>query len=332
MPNIHDVAKKAGVSVATVSRVLNKNSNVKAETKALVEQAVIALNYEPARKLKSERVPTGRTVMILIPDISNPFYAMIVKGMGDLAMREDCSLLTCMTNGSRHREEKYLEMLKSGLAMGAIFLAPEISAGEIVRLARNFPLVQCCEYKENAYNVSHVSIDNLKAGRDAVQHLVNLGHRKIAMISCDNGFISNRQREQAYLQTLQENGILFEPQYLIRAASYEYTSGQRAMNQLLRLPEMPTAVFAVSDFLAFGAIQSIRKSGLRVPEDIAVTGFDDIEFASIYTPSLTSVYQPQYDLGYTALKLLLDKMDGTVTDGKSLFFEHELRIRGSTVK
>lgn len=332
MATIQDVARHAGVSVATVSRALNNLSSVRDETRVAVQQAVRELEYEPVRKLKSERLKNENTVMILIPDIANPFYAMITKGMADYAMTADYSLITCVTNLSERREKKYLELIKSELVSGAIFLAPVISTKEMLELNQHYNIVQCCEFKEDTEQISHLSIDNYAAGRDAVQHLINLGHKKIAMISCDNGFLSSKKRESAYIETLEKNNIPFDSDYLIRVNTYEYTNGMRGMNQLLNLDVIPTAVFAVSDFLAIGAIQSIQKHGLSVPSDIAVMGFDDIQFASMYTPSLTTIYQPQYDMGQTALKMLIEKVEDNSSDSRCLYFEHELRIRGSTVK
>ncbi|MBC8535040.1 LacI family DNA-binding transcriptional regulator [Yeguia hominis] len=330
--NIQDIAKKAGVSTATVSRVLNHSLGVRPETKRIVEQAIRELDYKPIRRLKNERSRLGQTILVLVPDISMPFYAMIVKGICDLAMQVDCSVITCTTNSNRYREAKFLEMLKTGVAGGAIFLASECNELELMRLNQQFHIVQCCEYREEAQGVSHVSIDNLKAAREAVQHLVNIGHKKIAMLSRDNQWQSTFQREEAYFQILEENGLHSDPDWLIRMNSYDYTSGIRGMNQLLGLKNLPTAVFAISDFMAIGAIQAIQKNEMSVPDNIAVVGFDDVEFASMYTPSITTVYQPQYDLGYTALDLLFKQMSGEVSVGKTLYLEHELRIRTSTVK
>lgn len=328
MPSIHDVAEKAGVSVATVSRVINNSATVLPETRQQVQSAIHALGYKPLRVQKQKKNPN---IMVLVPDISNTFYSEILKGIGDYCIKTDWNMLLCNTDYSRRRELEFMDMLKNNVAQGAIFLGPELHADEMLHWSTLYPLVQCCEFIEGV-PVSHISIDNKTAANEAMRHLIALGHRKIGLLTSDNHFLSTRDREGAYYKVLAENGIEINREYIITSHTYEYKSGLRAMMHLLQLQEPPTAVFAMSDLMAIGAVSAALSSGMRVPEDMAVMGFDDIEFASMYTPSLTTIAQPRYDLGYNAMDMLAEKIRGQLFTSDSLFLEHELKIRASTVK
>lgn len=241
--------------------------------------------------------------------------------------------MLCTTERDYNNEKRYIDMLRGKMADGAIICAPVMSKSELEQLDKESCIVQCCEYDEELETVSHISINNYAAGVDAVQHLINIGHRKIAMISCENGFLSTAERERAYKDTLEKNGIKYNPQYLAKTESdYGYRTGIRSMYSLLNLNEPPTAVFAISDIVAIGAMQAIGNAGLHVPENIAVVGFDDLDIASLYNPPLTTVYQPKKDIGRLAMELLCKKIHGLSSENGSVFLEHELRIRKSTVK
>jgi len=330
MSTINDVAKKAGVSVATVSRVINGNSKVSPETVEKVKQAIAELDYRPnllgraLRKTKSERI------LVLLPNIANPFYAEIVKGIEDVANKNGYSIMLCNTDSNQEREKKYIKMLKSRLADGAILMASEMTSDELTELAQEVPVVQCCEYKVGL-PITHVSIDNELAAYKAVNHLIGLGHKKIAFIGAKNQFLSSTLRLEGYIRALTEAGIEYDPQYCAYG-DYSYKSGFRAMKQLLALDPRPTAVFCVSDMMAIGAIRSAMEENLSVPDDLAVCGFDNIYFAKMFKPTLTTISQPMYDLGCTAMELLLNIIEDRDIETIHYIMEHELIIRESTVK
>lgn len=328
MPSIHDVARRAGVSVATVSRVLNHSAVVLPETQKQVRAAVRELNYKPLRT-QNPKIPPN--IMVLIPDISNNYYSVIVEGISDYCVHTGRNMLLCNTNYSRKRELEFLAMMKNKVAQGAIFLGPELECEEILRFNEKYPIIQCCEYLEEV-PVSHISIDNKAAAREAMRHLIGLGHTKIGLITCKNNFISTRQREQMYYQMLEEHNIPIRSEYVITALKYDFKNGLRAMMQLIQLSDPPTAVFALSDFLAMGAVSSAVSAGIRVPDDMAVMGFDDIDYASMYSPAITTISQPCYDLGYNAMDMLSKKIFGADKEPQVIFLEHELKIRASTVK
>lgn len=333
MANIREVAKRANVSVATVSRVINQSENVKEKTRIHVLNVLDEMGYGQDRPECMQSRKKVRRILVLLPDIANPFYSVIAQGISETARKKDYFLMLCTTGRIYENEKYYIDMLRTGMADGAIIIAPVMSKAELIELDSENHIVQCCEYEEEVETVSHISIDNYAAGTDAVQHLINIGHKKIAMISCDNGFLSTRERENAYKGTLKKNGIEFCPQYLAKMESdYGYRTGIRSMNYLLNIKEPPTAVLAVSDIVAIGAMQAIQKAGLSIPEDIAVMGFDDLDVASLYNPPLTTIHQPKVDIGRLAMELLDKKINGIKPEYESIFLEHELRIRKSTVK
>lgn len=333
MANIREVAQRANVSVATVSRVINQNGKVKENTRNRVLTVLEEMGYVRDKKQEVTDNKKLKRILVLIPDIANPFYSIIAQGICEAARKKDYLLMLCTTERNYNIENHYIDMLRTGMADGAIIVAPVMSGDELEKLDAEKNIVQCCEYEEKINTVSHISIDNYMAGVDAVQHLINIGHEKIAMISCDNGFLSTTERENAYRNTLEKNGIAFKTQYLAKMESdYGYRTGIRSMNYLLNLKEPPTAVFAISDIVAIGAMQAIQKAGLMVPDDIAVVGFDDLDVASLYNPPLTTIYQPKEDIGRLAMELLDKKINGINSGYESVFLEHELRIRKSTVK
>lgn len=330
MATIQDVAKAAGVSVATVSRVLNNSSSVIPETRETVLEAIRKLNYQPNLLGRNLRRMETRMVLVLLPNVSNPFYSRIVKGIEDVAHKNGYTVMLCNTDSDKHREDMYLELLRNRLSDGVIFMESEQGREELIELSKAFPVVQCSEYKENI-DVDHISIDNFAAAYKAVTHLISLGHKRIAMISCRNQLISTKKREEGYKKALQDAGIEFDPSLLFYG-DYGFKSGLRAGKRIVDLEQKPTGVFAISDVMAIGAIRAFKEAGYRVPEDIGVIGFDDISFASMYDPMLTTVAQPKYDMGCEAMNLLLRKMKGESKLPVKLTLEHSLKIRESTVK
>ncbi len=329
MSRIKDVAELAGMSVATVSRVMNESNFVSEASRKKVLDAVEKLGYRPNLLARNLRRTETRMVLVLLPTISNPFYSRIVLGIEDVAHKYGYNIMLCNTDSDEAREKAYIDLLKNRLADGVIFMAPKAGGDMLSETASDFPVVQCCEYKEGA-GVTHVSIDNYSAACKAVRHLLDLGHRSIGMISCQNSFLSTRERERAYRDVLEERGISVE-QELLRYGDYGFRSGLRNALQLLSMDERPTALFCISDMMAIGAVKAAFEKGLDVPEDVAVAGFDDISFAGMYEPPLTTVAQPKYDLGRTAMELLMKRIEGgNSMEPEDIFLEHELVIRKST--
>jgi LacI family repressor for deo operon, udp, cdd, tsx, nupC, and nupG len=329
MITIQDVAKEAGVSVATVSRVLNNHPSVSAKTRAKVESVIQRLNYNPNMLGRNLRCAESRMILVLVPSISNPFYAKIVQGIEDIARRNHYNVLLCTTDSDVERENAYLTLLHNRLADGVISMDPAVDVEDLRRMGTQYPIIQCCEYSETD-STPFVAIDNRTAAYKAVKHLLTMGHRKVAMINSDERFLYARLRKEGYLKALEEFGIPVREEWLINT-DLSFESGHRAMRSFLSLKDKPTAVFAVSDTLAIGALRQIKEAGLKVPDDVAVVGFDNIPFASMMNPSLTTVAQPMYEMGCEAAKMLIKRIAHPEERVESVFLDYELIIRESTM-
>ena len=327
MANIQQVAKQAGVSVATVSRVLNGQKTVSGKTRMKVEEAIKKLNYEPSMLGRNLRNSESRLLLILIPTISNPFYLEIIKGIEQVAISQNYNILLCETDSDPERENIYFDLVRKKMADGIISMDPAVNGKTLKKLAENYAIIQCSEYEEGS-GIPYVTIANEEASYRAVKHLVQIGHKKIALINSDEKYLYARQRKMGYKRALEENGIALKPEYIIPTQHLGFENGQQAMKKILNLEERPTAVFAVSDLLAIGALKEINASGLHVPSDMAVVGFDKIDFSNMTNPTLTTIAQPMHKMGTVAAKMLIDKIKGIEVE--SIILDHDLVIREST--
>ena len=227
------------------------------------------------------------------------------------------------------RRGNYLDLMRNRRADGAILMDVAVDDRDMVQLAGEYPLVQCCEYCASK-DISHVSIDNFSAAREAVSRLAALGHARIGYIGAKNSFISTAQRHEGYQSALKELGIGLRPDYEESASrDYSFSTGVEAAGRLLDRTERPTALFCVSDVLALGAVQAARERGLRIPEDLSIVCFDEVEYASMFQPRLTTIRQPCYRMGAVAASLLLRQMQGE-SGGQAMFLPHEWVARDST--
>jgi LacI family transcriptional regulator, repressor for deo operon, udp, cdd, tsx, nupC, and nupG len=327
MANIQQVAKQAGVSVATVSRVLNGQNTVSSKTRIKVEDAIKKLNYEPSMLGRNLRNSESRILLILIPTISNPFYLEIIKGIENIAISQNYNILLCETDSNPERENIYFDLVRKKMADGIISMDPAVNVETLKKLAENYAIIQCSEYEEGS-GIPYVTIDNEEASYRAVKHLIKIGHEKIALMNSDEKYLYARQRKMGYQRALEEHGISLNNEYIIHTQHLGFEYGQQAMKKILNLQDRPTAVFAVSDLLAIGALKEINANGLHVPNDIAVVGFDKIDFSNMTNPTLTTIAQPMYKLGTTSARMLIDKIKGKEVE--SILLDHELVIREST--
>jgi len=327
MATIQEVAEKAKVSVATVSRYLN-NPDIVAKTTGLrVEEAIQDLNYEPSILGRNLRKSESKLLIVLMPSISNPFYTEIINGIEDTAIEQGYNILLCQTDSNPKREAIYFNLIKNQLADGIISMDPTVNRENLTEIAKEYPLVQCSEYDEEGI-ISYVTINNELAAYQAVKHLIKIGHKKIAMINSDEKFLYARERKQGYEKALKESGLAINSEWMYTTENLEFDSGKQAMKNLLNKDVRPTAVFAVSDILAIGALKEITAYGLNVPEDVAVIGFDKINFSNMTYPTLTTVAQPMYQMGCMSARMLINKIRGKKID--SIILDHELVIREST--
>ncbi len=327
--SIADVADQAGVSVATVSRVLNGHTNVRAPTRERVLAAVAASGYQVNELARNLRTAESRLLLTMVPDFGNPFYAAIVRGIDSVARQNGYFMLLCDTGADPGRERSYFDLLRGRRADGAICLDPAAIQKALVEEASALPWVACCEF-DPAAGVPYVGIDNHRAAGDAVRHLIERGHRRIALINSGRGYLYGRARFEGYRGALHAAGIDADAAWQIDLDSLDYADGEAAARQLMTLGKnRPTAIFAVSDTLAIGAIKGTRGVGLRVPDDVSVIGFDDIAVAAQIDPPLTTVAQPMKELGETAARLLLQRLRDPDADVPGVLLPHRLILRRS---
>ncbi|WP_419392661.1 LacI family DNA-binding transcriptional regulator [Cytobacillus praedii] len=328
MANIQQVAEKAGVSVATVSRVLNHAASVSTKTRLKVEDAIKELNYEPSMLGRNLRNSESRLLLVLLPSISNPFYTEIINGIQNTAIANSYNILLCETDSNPQRENIYFNMFKNKLADGVISMDPTVNRQKLTELAESHPVILCSEYDEGG-SIPFVTIDSELAAYQAVKHLIRLGNKKIALINSDEKFLYARQRRSGYERALKEFNLPIREEWIYHTRDLEFQNGVQAMRMLLELEEKPTAIFAVSDTLAIGALKGINGSGLHVPNDLAIIGFDNISFSNMTNPTLTTVSQPMYKMGVTAANMLIMSIKGEQVE--SVVLDHDLIIRESTM-
>ncbi|BCQ24826.1 substrate-binding domain-containing protein [Caballeronia sp. NK8] len=327
--SIADVAERAGVSVATVSRVLNGHTNVREATREKVLEAVAASGYRINELARNLRTAESRLLLTMVPDFGNPFYAAIVRGIDSVARQNGYFMLLCDTGADPLRERSYFDLLRGRRADGAICLDPAAVQKALAEEASTLPWVACCEF-DPAAGVPYVGIDNHLAAGDVVRYLTAKGHRRIALINSGQGYLYGRQRLAGYRDALMDAGIEPRAEWLIELDSLDYDAGERAAAQLAALGDArPTAAFAVSDTLAIGVMNGFRGAGFAVPDDIAVVGFDDIAVAAHVDPPLTTVSQPMQLLGETAAELLLKRLRDPRAEVPGVLLPHRLIQRRS---
>ena len=330
MTTIADVAKEAKVSVATVSRLINNQGVVSPKTATRVYEAIEKLSYEPNRLARNLRKNESWVILILAPNFTNPYYSHILSGISDTAAELGYSALIINTADELKREQTALDMLKKHHADGAILMSSEMDSTWLLDYANNYPCVQCSEYVPDL-DIPHISIDNYAATQEAMEYLLGLGHKKIAMISSENKYISTKLRLDAYLDTLEKHNIIPQDDHVIFASpDYSFKSGKHKAKELLESDSPPTAIFCISDTLALGAITAAKEMGINVPEDLTVIGFDDVEYTTMFHPYITTVVQPCYELGKSSMELLFAHIAHGADIPHQQFLEHKFAIRESS--
>lgn len=326
MPSIEEVAQLAGVSIATVSRVINNSKPVNPDTRSRVERAIAATGYRVNAAGRSLAMAQSKLLMVLVPEFANPFYAQIVSGIESVTRPAGYKLLLTDASAGEAPQQTAEDALNHRLADGIINLAHLDEDPALQARLSDMPWVNCSEFLPDA-GPPYVSIDHRQAAVDAVQFLINRGHRRIALITAEESYRWARLRHEGYELALQRAGIPLEASLVRMANNLDYDAGAQAAGGLMALVEAPTAVFAVSDTLAIGAIKAFRRAGRRVPEDMAVLGFDDLPLSSVFEPALTTVSQPMRELGARAAEILLMRLAGQRPG--SITLPHQLVVRDS---
>ena len=329
MATIKDVANLARVSVATVSRVLNAPDTVKESTRIQVNSAIEELQYSPNLLGRNLRRLETRRILVLLDSISNQFYSRVVRGIEDKAREHDFTVMICTVRDSKKHFMDHMKMLKTRTVDGAIIMCGEIAPEELVKFNQSYPLVCACEPIPNT-ELTSVSIDDYRAGLDATNYLIGLGKRRIAALGTprsDNDCGSAKLRFSGFCDAMAQHDLPIEPA-LIFDEGYTYNSGRRSIKRLLVQKSLPDAIFSFSDAGAIGAVRELGEHGIRVPDDISVMGFDNTAISEMYQPSITTVSQPQYEIGSKAMELLLNKINGSPQEA-SVYLEHRIICRES---
>jgi len=328
--NLNSVAEKAGVSIATVSRVINNNPNVNIETRIKVEQAIKALKYKPNRVAKRLRNKSSSSNLlgVLIPDIQNPFYVEVLRGIEDVAYKNNYVLIMCNFAQNEKKQKIYLDILRSESIDGLIAAPTNENDQEVISLVKeNLPIV-CVDRGLKDVDVDVVLVENQAGAYSAVDYLAKSGYKRIAYISGLPQIPSSQQREKGYLEALKANMLKIDKN-LIKYGDSRHESGLKLCEELLNLSNPPDAIFAGNNLITLGAIETIHKKGLRIPADIAIIGFDDMYWSNSLNPTLTAVRQPAYEIGKQAAEQLILRINDPSRPPISMLLKTELMIRNS---
>lgn len=325
--SIQKIARLAGVSVATVSRVLNNSDTVKAGNRERVLQAIRESNYQPNLLARQLRTARSQMILVMVSNIANPFCAEVVKGIEEQAECNGYRILLCHSGSDVERSKSGLTLLSGKIVDGIITMDAFSRLTELAALIGDAPWVQCAEYADSGA-VSCVGINDVDAAQSVVNHLSEAGRQRVALINHDLSYKYARLRERGYKAAIYANGL--EWQRVGYASELSSSAGKAAMEKLLALETRPDAVFAVSDTLAAGAMRAIAQAGLRIPEDIAVVGFDGTELAEMVSPQLTTIEQPSRDIGRRAVDLLLSRIDNPNGPAERVMMDWRYISRAST--
>jgi LacI family transcriptional regulator len=324
-----DVARVAGVSTSTVSHVINKDRFVSEAITAKVEAAIKNLNYAPSALARSLKLNQTRTIGMLITASTNPFYSELVRGVERSCFERGYSLVLCNTEGDEQRMNRNLETLMQKRVDGLLLLCTETHqpSREIMQRYPSVPMVMM-DWAPFDGDCDLIQDNSLFGGDMATQYLIDTGHTRIACISGPLDKTPARLRLEGYRAAMRRAGFKIAEGYEI-TSDFEFGGGFEAMNKLLALPVPPDAVFAGNDAMAVGAYQALYQAGLRIPQDMAVIGYDDIELARYMTPPLTTVHQPKDELGELAIDVLIHRMAQPEQKQQRVQLTPELVVRGS---
>lgn len=325
---IKDIARRCRVSPATVSRVLNDFAHVRANTRARVEEEIRRVGYRRNGVARSLVLMRTRTIGLVLSDITNPFYAEIARGIEDQATRYGYTTVLCSTDNLPERQHGYIQILLERRVDGLILGSARLREPEVEALARGgFPVV-LVNRRLRSSRVDCVVVDNHGGARQLVEYLIRLGHRRIAHIRGPLQFSTGYDRFRGYRDALRAQGLPYDPR-LVVVGAFRYADGRAAARRLLAGPVRPTAIFAANDLLALGALEALAEAGVRVPEEMAVVGFDDVEPSSYRAIGLTTMSQRIADMARLAVDLLVERIERGRRDPRQIVLPPHLVVRGS---
>lgn len=327
---IKDIAHKADVSVATVSRVFNKSQQVKEKTTQQVLEAAKELNYHPNKVARRMRVKRQDSLIIglILTDIGNPFFSELARGVEDIAYKNKHTTLICNTDENANKEKFYIDSMLSEKVSGIIIAPTSGNRAYLKRLkTQDYPLVSVDRQPEDL-NVDSVTTDNEFGTYLAIKRLFKLGHRRIGLVSGIKGLSTTEGRLRGYKKGLKEYGLPFDEKLVVNG-HYKEAGGRKAMQKLLALDQPPTAVFSTNNLMTLGCFEEINKQNICIPNDIAIIGFDDMSWSLALNPPLTAIKQPSYEMGTKAADLLINRLENNEDHTVNIKLNPELVIRKS---
>jgi LacI family transcriptional regulator len=337
MATIKEVAKRAKVSVGTVSHVLTGAATVSPERRERILAAMRDLKYHPNDIARSLKLSRSHMLGMVVSDITNPFFSQLVRGAEDAALNRNYLLLTFNTDERVEREMHVLTVLRKRRVDGLLLvIAPSNTKPYHVTefITVGTPVV-CLDRVPRGVRVDSVTVDNVAAARDCVNHLLDQGHKRIAVLTGSLLLQNARARLQGYKEALARRHLPIDP-HLICEGNFRMDSGYQLALGLFSRPDRPTALFVSNGLMAIGAMKAMTQVGLRCPQDVALASFDDFSLAEVLQPPLTTVVQPAYDIGYQGATLLMQRIESGEKPGRTrparIRLATELRVRGSTVR
>jgi LacI family transcriptional regulator len=330
MPTINDVAKRAGVAPITVSRVINNSGYFSEETRQRVEAAIAELGYVPNRLARGLRTKQTNTLALVMTDITNPFFTTVARGVEDTAGEADYTVTFCNTDESEAKEQKYLNLLIQQQVDGILLVPARSTPDSVNYLQKHSTPVVVLDRRMPGGETDVVRCDSEKGAYHLVRLLLDLGHRRIAILGGPEGVSTAEDRLSGYRQAMEEEGLK-DYKELVQVGSFTQSSGYEMAKQAVSLTTRPTAIFAANNFIAFGALKALQESGLKVPEDLALVAFDDLPPALVIFPFLTVAAQPAYEMAQEATKLLLARLQNdTARECQEIILPTELIVRQSS--
>ena len=330
MANMNDIAKMARVSLGTVSNVLNNSAVVRDSLRKRVLDAVKATGYQPSQLARGLRRVKTNVIGMIIPDITNPFFPAVVRGAEDVAFSNGHRLILCNTDNDHSKELVHLKELRTYLPAGLIVIPSNFS--DLTAQAESYRQsgtgVVCIDRLPKDWSGDTVTVDNEGGAYNATRYLIRMQHTRLAVITGPMHLTNAKQRLGGFRRALKESNLHVAPDY-VQKTTFDKHGGYSKTLVLLRLNPRPTAIFAGNDMIALGALLAIREAGLRCPQDISIMGFDDLDLAEMTNPALSSVSQSGYQLGTTAARILLDRIQGDTGPAKHFILETSLKLRDS---
>ena len=330
MANMKEIARLAGVSLGTVSHVLNGTVKVRDPLRKRVLDAVNKTGYQPSQLARGLRKDKTNILAMIIPDILNPFFPGVVRGAEDVAFSNGYRLVLCNTDNDHAKEISHLKALQSYLPSGLIVIPSDFSdlAAQADSYRKAGSAVVCVDRLPRHWEGDSVTINNAEGSYTATSYLIGLGHRSLGAITGPLRLTNSQDRLKGFKKAMRQANLDAGPEYL-QETTFDKAGGYAKTKILLRMVPRPTAIMACNDMIALGVLQAIREAGLRCPDDISIMGFDGLDLTEMTTPQLSSIYQSPYQLGATAAQLALDRVTEKNSPVRKIVLKTELRIRES---